>query len=226
METENFSELFSPLFSTTSIETLEWLLSVAVEQEFPKDSTIVIQDTWGKEVYFVISGWLKVRSLSGDNEVTLEILSRGDCFGEMAVLEEAPRSTEVIALSQVKLLSISAQRFIQMLFKEPQLHHRLLQFMVKRLRLFYLRCQLRYQPPRLKLAKMLVFWTENYGKPTEKGIEIFNISPQDLADVTEIDLEETHKLIEKFTHKGWIETNPSNQTLYVTNLKQISHLAR
>ncbi|HAG79946.1 MAG TPA: transcriptional regulator, partial [Cyanobacteria bacterium UBA12227] len=74
----------------------------------------------------------------------------GDFFGEMAILDESPRSTDVIALSQVKLLSVSAQRFIQTLFKDPQLHHRMLQLMVRRLRLTNLRFQRRHQPPAVK----------------------------------------------------------------------------
>ncbi|MCT7956871.1 Crp/Fnr family transcriptional regulator [Laspinema palackyanum] len=224
MQTEAFSELF-PLFSAANPETLEWLLSVAVEHEYPSGRAVLMEDAWGNAVYFIVTGWVKVRRLYGDNVVTLAILGRGDFFGEMAILDESPRSTDVIALSTVQLLSVSAQRFIQTLFKDAQLHHRMLQLMVRRLRQTNLRFQLRNRPPAVKLANTLVSLAENYGQSTEKGTEIYNIPYKDLADVTDIGVEETSKIMEKLNAKGWIKIDESAESLYLVNLKQLTHLA-
>jgi CRP/FNR family transcriptional regulator, cyclic AMP receptor protein len=224
MQTEAFSELF-PLFSAANPETLEWLLSVAVEHEYPSGRAVLMEDAWGNAVYFVVTGWVKVRRLYGDNVVTLAILGRGDFFGEMAILDESPRSTDVIALSTVQLLSVSAQRFIQTLFKDAQLHHRMLQLMVRRLRQTNLRFQLRNRPPAVKLANTLVSLAENYGQSTEKGTEIYNIPYKDLADVTDIGVEETSKIMEKLNAKGWIKIDEAAESLYLINLKQLTHLA-
>jgi CRP/FNR family transcriptional regulator, cyclic AMP receptor protein len=225
MENKAVSELF-PLFIGASPETLEWLISVSQAQHYSQDSAVILESTWGKAVYFIISGWIKIRSLSGDREVALEILSRGDYFGEMAVLDASLRGTQAIALSDVQLLSISAQRFLQMLRKDPKLHHRTLQLMVRRLRQFYHRFQLQHQPPKLKLVKILIYLAENYGQPTEKGTKIFNLSHQDLADIARIDPEETSRVLEKFQAKGWLEIDPRDRALYLTNLKQFYHLAQ
>jgi CRP-like cAMP-binding protein len=226
MQTEAFSELF-PLLAAANPETLEWLLSVAVEHEYPANRAVLMEDAWGNAVYFIVSGWVKVRRLSGAGEdvVTLAILGRGDFFGEMAILDESPRSTDVIALSAVKLISISAQRFIQTLFKDSQLHHRMLQLMVRRLRQTNLRFQLRHQPPAVKLANTLVALGENYGQESASGVEIFNIPPKDLADVTDIGIEETSKIMEKLESKGWVKVDPAQQAIYLSNMKQLMHLA-
>ncbi len=225
MQSKTFSELF-PLFNTAEPETLEWLLSVAVEHEYPAQRAVLMEDAWGNAVYFVESGWVKVRRLAGDNVVTLAILGKGDFFGEMAILDESPRSTDVIALSQVRLLSVSAQRFIQTLFKDPQLHHRMLQLMVRRLRQINQRFQQRHQPPAVKLVNSLVALGENYGQVTEKGTEILNIPFKDLADVTDIGIEETTKIMEKLDSKGWLKIDPTRQTINLINLKQLTDLAR
>lgn len=224
MQTKAFNELF-PLFNTANPETLEWLLSVAVEHQYPADRAVLMEDAWGNAVYFVVSGWVKVRRLYGDNVVTLAILGQGDFFGEMAILDESPRSTDVIALSQVKLLSVSAQRFIQTLFKDPQLHHRMLQLMVRRLRQTNIRIQRRHQLPAVKLANTLISLAENYGQPTANGREILNISHKDLADITDIGVEDTAKIMEKLESKGWIKIDQTRQTLYLSNIKQLVHLA-
>ena len=179
MQTEVVSELF-PLLAAANPETLDWLMSVAVEHQYPAGRAVLMEDAWGNAVYFVASGWVKVRRHSGnaDDVSTLAILGKGDFFGEMAVLDESPRSTDVIALSSVKLLSIAAGRFVQTLFKDPQLHHRMLQLMVRRLRQTNLRFQLRDQVPAIKLIHTLVSLADAYGEIVATGVEIFNLSPK------------------------------------------------
>jgi CRP-like cAMP-binding protein len=143
----------------------------------------------------------------------------------MAILDESPRSTDVVALAPVKLLSVSAQRFIQTLFKDSQLHHRMLQLMVQRLRLTNFRFQLRNQPPAVKLANTLATLSEAYGKSNDEGIAIFNIPTDDLADVADISEEETGKIMEKLIEKGWIKIDVDRNTILLTNAKQLSQLA-
>jgi CRP/FNR family cyclic AMP-dependent transcriptional regulator len=224
MQTEAFSELF-PLFSAANPETLEWLLATADQREYPANRAVLMEDAWGNAVYFLVSGWVKVRRLSGDSTVTLAILGRGDFFGEMAILDESPRSTDVIALSPVRLLSVSAKRFIQTLFKDAQLHHRMLQLMVRRLRMTNFRFQLRNRPPAVKLANTLISLAQNYGQRTDRGIEIYSIPFQDLADVADITLAETTKIIQKLKEKGWIKIDAERQTMHLINLKPLTQLA-
>lgn len=224
MQTAAFSELF-PLFNSASPETLDWLLSIAVEHEYPADRAVLMEDAWGNAVYFVESGWVKVRRHAGEEVVTLAILGRGDFFGEMAILDESPRSTDVVALSSVKLLSISAQRFIQTLFKDPQLHHRMVQLMVRRLRQTNFRFQIRQQPPAIKLANTLVSIAETYGYTANQSIEIFNIPFKDLADVADVSLDEAAKIMEKLESKGWIKIDHSRQVIDLLNMRQLLHLA-
>jgi CRP-like cAMP-binding protein len=224
MQTNILSDTF-PLLSTASPQTLEWLLKVAIEHEYPPERTVLMEDAWGNAVYLVVSGWVKVRSTVGDDSVTIAILGRGDFFGEMAVLDESPRSTDVIALSTIKLLIISKEQFVQILFKDSQLHYRMLQLMVRRLRQINLRLQMRSSQPVVKLAQTLVSLSDSYGHKSDQGKEIFNIPFKDLAEVTEISVEETTKIMEKLQEKGWIKINPVNKTINIVNSKQLMNLA-
>jgi CRP-like cAMP-binding protein len=226
MQIEAFQEQFS-LFSAANPATLEWLLSVATEHEYPPDRTVLVEDAWGNAVYLIGSGWVKVRRLgaNADSTSTLAILGQGDFFGEMAILDESPRSTDVVSLSAVTLLSIPAQRFIQALMKDPQLHLRLLQQMVRRLRQTNARFQILHQLPAVKLAYALVNLVESYSHSSDLGYEIFNIPLQDLADVADITLLDVTKVIEKLMERGWIQVIPERQVMVITNLKQLTHLA-
>lgn len=224
LTTEEFSERF-PLFNTANPETLDRLLSIAQEHEYPAQRAVLMEDAWGNAVFFIVSGWVKVRRLSDKNDMTIAILGPGNFFGEMAILDESPRSTDVIALCPVNLVSVSAQRFIQALFNDSQLHHRMLQLMVRRLRQNNVRFQLRNQPPAVKLANTLVRLAEDYGTDTQQGVVIFNADFQDLADVSDIGLQETQKIMEKLQEKKWIAIDAEENRLCLINKKQLKHLA-
>jgi len=224
MESTIVSEIF-PLFNAAETETLDWLLSVALEQDFTAGETILCNQSWGNAVYFIVSGWVKARRWYNETPITVSIQGRGDFFGESAILDEPPRATEVVALSDTKVISVSAQRFIQILFQDPQLHHKLLQITVRRLRQMDIRLQFHHHPPVVKLAHTLVSLGETYGKPTEEGMEILLIPQQDLADLSDLSLEETQKFLHKFQSKGWLELHQAEETLAITNIRQLSHLA-
>lgn len=225
MQPDTFSTLF-PLFNAATPETVEGLVSAATEHAYPAGRAVLMEDAWGNAVYFIESGWVKVRRHVADDFFTLAVLGQGDFFGEMAILDESPRSTDVVALTTVKLLSISAQQFIQTLFKDPQLHHRMLQLMVQRLRLTNFRLHLRSQPPAVKLANTLAGLNEAYGKSIGEGQrEILNIPLKDLADVTGITEDEASKIIAKLAEKGWVKVEPERQVITLVNVRQLNHLA-
>lgn len=225
MEIREISEFF-PLFSTASEETLVWFLEIAGELDCAKDEVIIKESDWGKAVFWIVSGWVKLQHLSGEGNVTLEIFGQGDCFGELAILDELPRSLEIVALSDVRLLEISAQRFLQLLLRDLQLQQRLLQLSFKKINRFYRRYQLRQQLAKKRLVELLVFLAENYGKPSDRGHEIFNLSPQDLSDITEIPVGETEEILKTLNSKGWLDIEPDSEALYLVNLKQLIHFLR
>ncbi len=225
METQSIVELF-PLFSAANPETLEWILSVVDEENYGQHEEIIKENDWGKAVYFILSGWVKVRSRYNHQETVLEIMGKGDLFGEMEVLDESLKYIDVIALSDVQLLSISAQRFLQMLFKDPQVHHKMLQLSVRRFRHLYRRFQLHQQTPKIKLIKTLIKLAEAYGKLIEEGAEILQIPAQDLADIADISLDDCQHIMTQLQHQGCLESDPSREVLLLTNIKQLNHFAK
>jgi CRP/FNR family transcriptional regulator, cyclic AMP receptor protein len=226
---EAFSELF-PLFKAASPETLNTLHQGATFNECPAGRTVLMEDSWGNAVYLIISGWAKVRCQSGDGYVTLAILGKGEYFGEMAVLNESPRSTDVAALSRVELISIPAQLFIQTLFKDPQLHHRMLQLMVQRLKHTQTRFQLRNKPPGVKMVYTLVDLADAYGEERLTGIgpivEIFNIPVSDLAAIADIQLDEVPKILDKLAARNWLKIDTARNVIQLLDIKSLRHLSK
>ncbi len=228
MQTETFSELF-PLFDVADAETLDWLLSVAVERDYPPGRAVLMEDAWGNAVYFILSGWVKVRHIKSQEKsseaIVLAILSKGDFFGEMAILDESPRSTDVVAYTPVRVLTIPAQRFIQFLFKDSQLHHRMLQLMVRRLRRANQRAQMRLEAPAIRMASTIMSLADAYGTNTERGIEIFNVPVKDIADLANVSPEEAGKIVDKLLEKEWLQIDAKQAIAIVANPKQLMQLA-
>lgn len=225
MQPEMLSERF-PLFNAANPETLERLLAVATEHAYPVGRTVLMEDSWGNAVYLIASGWVKVRREVGEDYVTLAVLGKGDFFGEMAILDESPRSTDVVALSSVNLVSIPATKFIEILFQDSQLHHRMLQLMVQRLRQTNIRFQMRHKPSAIKLANALANLAMTYGERKGEGVEMFDLAAEDLAAIADISTDEVKKIMAKITEKGWAKVDASTNTLSLPGVKHLVQLSK
>jgi CRP-like cAMP-binding protein len=84
---------------------------------------------------------------------------------------------------------------------------------------------MRSSPTAVKLAHTLVSLSDNYSHDSPQGKEIFNIPFKDLAEVTEITLEETTKIMEKLHQKQWIKIDETKNIIYLINFKQLVQLA-
>jgi CRP-like cAMP-binding protein len=224
MDIQAASQIF-PLFKSANPQNLSWLLSIATTEEHTKDDVILKVDEWGKAVYFIVSGWVKIQYLYSEKPITQAILSKGELFGEMAILDRSPEKLAVVALTSVHLLSISAQRFIQALSKDNKLQQRLLQLTVRKLRKLSSYLQLQHQPPAVRIIKILVSLAENYGQSDDKGTLIYKIPEVDLADLSDLNVDEIKKIIDNLQSNGWLKIDYCGQTIWLSNLQQLTHLA-
>lgn len=225
MQPESVSDRFS-LFNTASAETLEWFVSVSEEQTYAENSVLIDKEDWGKEVIFIVSGWVNICALSSGQEVTLDILSTGDYLGEIAILDDFPPLEKAIALSEVRLLKIPAQRFLQMLLKDSQLQQRMLQLTFQKVRHLYRRLKSSSQSSQRALIKTLMDFAKKYGKPTDKGLKILRISDQCFATMLGLPMGEIEQIIEKLSKSNLIEIDENSQTLYIPNLKKLQHFSK
>lgn len=69
--------------------------------------TIVKQDDVGDCMFVLVSGNARVVHHSGGRDIDLATLSDGDFFGELALVDEGPRSADVLAVDACVLLRIS-----------------------------------------------------------------------------------------------------------------------
>ena len=87
----------------------------------------------GDTFYLIQSGRVELVKIIGDVEKTLDILQPSEMFGEMAILENSPRSATAIALDVVKVLEFNRQNFEILMAGNPQIAFKLLKMFTKRI---------------------------------------------------------------------------------------------
>ena len=87
----------------------------------------------GDSFYLIQSGRVKIVKIFGSIEKTIDILKPGEFFGEMALLENAPRSASIVALDDCKLLEFNRSNFEVLMTGNPQMALKLLGLFAKRI---------------------------------------------------------------------------------------------
>jgi CRP/FNR family transcriptional regulator, cyclic AMP receptor protein len=119
-----------PLFRPLSKKELETLGRAADAVDVPAGKELVTEGTAGREFFVILSGEVSVAV--GGNEVA--VLSEGQWFGELAIIDPAPRDATVTTLSPSELLVIDASRFQPLLEEVPVLGRKIMVGLARRLR--------------------------------------------------------------------------------------------
>jgi len=124
-----------PLFAALPETQLTLLTRMVGRKSYPRSSTIIAAGDPTDALYIVISGRLKVMMSDDEGrEVILAILGQGEFFGEMGLVDDAPRSASVIAIEPCELLTISRVDFKKCLAENFDIAQGVMRGLVKRLR--------------------------------------------------------------------------------------------
>lgn len=124
-----------PLFSELTDQELNLLAASGSRQKF-RDKNVIFQEGDSGEVLFIIlSGKVKVL-LTGKNgqEFILSHLGPGNFFGEMAILESAPRSASVITAEPSEFFLLGRKELKELLTNHPDIAMKILKNLSQRLR--------------------------------------------------------------------------------------------
>jgi CRP/FNR family transcriptional regulator, cyclic AMP receptor protein len=214
----NLQELLqtAAFFTELPVGARQLALHHAVVRNHPANQMILLENDWGGSVYFVLSGWLKIRTYNIDGkEITLNIVGKGEIVGEMAALEQAPRSTDVLSLTAVTIANIPAEDFVQLLKSEPLAGMKLAQLMGRRLRQINRRLRLRESNSSSRVADTLLFLAEGQGTEinSDKGAEIPNFPHRELSSMSGLARETVTRVLTKFERDGLIIRSPEKLSI-------------
>ena len=124
-----------PIFSELDPSELEELASIVEERIIHADRDLFREGDTGDAVYLIVKGKVRVYVGGGDRpETTLDELGPGSCIGEMAVLDQAPRSASVRALERTRTLRVPGEGFKRVMSERPEMSEAIVAELVRRMR--------------------------------------------------------------------------------------------
>lgn len=111
--------LQTPLFGGLSELEAAVLFGIADQQPVRQGATLFAEGDAGDALYVVLDGSMEVlkRDAAGVQQ-TLARLSKGSVVGEMSLISQVPRTASVLAVTDVRLLRIPADRFVRLLHED------------------------------------------------------------------------------------------------------------
>jgi CRP/FNR family transcriptional regulator, cyclic AMP receptor protein len=119
-----------PLFSACSRKDLQRIAKASDEVDVKAGRVLVDQGRMGHEFFLIVEGTAVVKR----NETEVNRLGPSDYFGELSLLDRAPRNATVVADTDMKLLVLGQREFTGVLDSVPGLAYKILQIMARRLR--------------------------------------------------------------------------------------------
>lgn len=124
-----------PFFDRLSEEQIEDLIEISETEWCDSNQTVFSEGDPPEKLYLILEGKVRIsKKNEAGEELTLATLAKGDFFGEMALVDGAPRSATVSTVEPCEFFILSRVAFIQLLSQSPRLIPGLFASIVSKLR--------------------------------------------------------------------------------------------
>lgn len=178
----------------------------------------------GNDFYLLQEGKVKVTKIVSETEKTLYVFQPGDIFGEMAILEDQPRSATAIAVDKVKVLRFNKENFNLLLQGNPQLAVKLPKIFSNRIYDAKRKLMVLTLPSiDLKVCDVFLILAENKGiSPKTTQPVIFNNTIEEIANWCGEKVNKVKKVLMSFSDGGKIQVYEDR--IIVKNLYEMFRL--
>ena len=192
-----------PLFAGLPEAQLDHIAKMAVLRQVPRHKTIVFVGAKTDSLFVIVSGSAKVLNRDAEGrEVILSMLEAGECFGEMGLIDDSPRSADVVANEACELLVISKADFTRALSENTELCLNIMKSLVLRLREANHKIEsLALMDVYGRVAKLLLDNSEK-----ENGVRIVKrkITKLDMAKMVGASREMVSRVMKDLEHRGFV----------------------
>ncbi|HYI02132.1 Crp/Fnr family transcriptional regulator [Hyalangium sp.] len=205
-----------PMFEHLAQEQLEHLSGLLHARRYPKGEVIFHEGDVGTALFIIRKGQVAIRLSSLDGkEATLALLERGDFFGELALLDGEPRSTDAVAREETELLSLQQESFHRFLESSPQVALGLLASLSRLVRrVTRLVHDATFLDARTRLIRVLLELARSQGRPGTDGVVITQkLTQAELANLCGLTRESTNKWLRFFVREGLLSYEGGQITL-------------
>lgn len=207
----------NPLFVGLEDFYLKDIIAVGDVKTWPKGSQIIVEGEPGDAVYFILSGRAKV-TLYGEEgkEIVLSVLNEGDMFGELSIIDNRPRSANVVSVKDMECLVVTRNQFLKYL----NWHHKVYLTMFA-----YLTTRLREATRQIgglalldvcgRIAHTLIGMSKEGEDAYDKVVEIERPTHEELAAMIGSSREVVSRALKKMTQEGYIKIEKDRILLFM-----------
>lgn len=181
-------------------------------KNYKQGEVIICENEPGETFYLIKHGEVQVSKLIKGENKSLDILGMGAFFGEMAILDNSPRSATCVARTDVSCLEFDKDNFKTVVFSSPQIVMELLKIFSKRIydqtrqfRIVFI------NDIHIRVCDVLVMYDELSGATSRRfGDEtnpkrVFSVTANEIASWAAISPEEAKAELEKLQDRGKVE---------------------
>lgn len=163
------------LFEGLSEAELEKVAALAKPRKYQRDEVIFHADERGDVFCLIVTGRVKVTMISPEGkEIILSMLGPGDFFGEMALLDDEPRSATVMAVEPLEVLTVYRDELLQIMRDDFTITRNIIAELSKRLRRASRRIEsLVTMDVYGRLARFLLELARDQGREVDNGYVAF-----------------------------------------------------
>ena len=207
-----------PMFERVGREDLEQLSGLLQQKRYNRGEVIFHQGDVGTALFIVRQGEVAIRLSSPEGrEVILALVSRGYAFGELALLDGEPRSTDAVAREETDLLKLQREDFQRFLSERPQVAMDLLAVLSRMVRRVTQHVHdAAFLDARARLARVLLDRAQAQGKPGPNGgVTLPKLTQAELANLCGITRESVNKWLNHYKRQGLLTSDKGGQLTIV-----------
>jgi len=124
-----------PFFKDLDQGVFDWLVPRSLSRQVKKGTVLFRKGDVGSELYAVCAGAVRVSSPSKQgSDAIFNLMVPGDIFGEIAFLDQGPRTADAVVVESGELMVIERRNFVRLLREHPDVSMRLIEILCSRLR--------------------------------------------------------------------------------------------
>lgn len=205
------------LFAELDDRELAAIAGVAKTRRYAKDDVIFHADEMGDVFCVIREGKVKITMISPEGkEIILTMMGPGEFFGEMALIDDAPRSATVVALEPLEVVTIWRTDFLQILQDNFSITRKLLSELSKRVRKMSLRIEsLATMDVYGRLARFFLDLATQQGKVLDNGyVAVTRPTHQAIANMIGTSRETVSRLIHELMRQDLLLSE--GKTVYLS----------
>ena len=200
--------------------------SVGIEKTLKNQEVLFREGDVGDEMYLIKSGKIKIVKKVGEEKKILAVLSEGDFFGEMAIIDGSSRSATAVSEGETQLITFDKSAFRKKIGEEPLIEY-IVTELTKRLRRTDEQIKfLMIKSDEKRLIAFLITKAQEDGIKQEDGSYLldFAFSYEGVAPIVGMGIEKLKNLIDNLEKSNLISIY--NDKLIVKNVTNLEEYLR